>query len=71
METVRTVLAAQLPGPDPGLISITRGCALLPQTTHDMLIWRFWARGSAPGEPSFAMISEEPPPEMAAAGHDG
>ena len=71
METARTVLAAKLPGPGPGLISITQDRVFLPQTTHDMLIWRFSSRGSVPGEPSFATISAEPLPEMWAAGHDG
>jgi putative SOS response-associated peptidase YedK len=38
-----------------------------------MLVACLWSRWSAPGEPellSFAAITDEPPPEVAAAGHD-
>lgn len=44
-----------------------------PQPTQDMLLACLWSRWSAPGEPdllSFAAITDEPPPEVAAAGHD-
>jgi putative SOS response-associated peptidase YedK len=37
-----------------------------------MLIAGLWSRSSAPGQPdllSFAAITDEPPPEVAAAGH--
>lgn len=47
--------------------------AFRPQPTQDMLIACLWSRWSAPGEPdllSFAAITDEPPPEVAAAGHD-
>jgi putative SOS response-associated peptidase YedK len=38
-----------------------------------MLVACLWSRWTAPGEPellSFAAITDEPPPEVAAAGHD-
>jgi putative SOS response-associated peptidase YedK len=44
-----------------------------PQPEQDMLVACLWSRWSAPGEPellSFAAITDEPPPELAAAGHD-
>ncbi|ANB73646.1 hypothetical protein AYM40_15735 [Paraburkholderia phytofirmans OLGA172] len=44
-----------------------------PNPAHDMLVACLWSRWSAPGEPdllSFAAITDEPPPEIAAAGHD-
>jgi len=44
-----------------------------PNPTGDMLVACLWSRWSAPGEPdllSFAAITDEPPPEIAAAGHD-
>lgn len=44
-----------------------------PATGQDMLVACLWSRWSAPGEPhllSFAAITDEPPPEVAAAGHD-
>ena len=44
-----------------------------PNPTGDMLVACLWSRWSAPGEPdllSFAAITDEPPPEVAAAGHD-
>ena len=44
-----------------------------PRPTQDMLVACLWSRWSAPGEPdllSFAAITDEPPPEIAAAGHD-
>lgn len=44
-----------------------------PRPSQDMLIACLWSRWSAPGEPnllSFAAITDEPPPEVAAAGHD-
>lgn len=44
-----------------------------PRSTHDMLVACLWSRWTAPGEPellSFAAITDEPPPEVAAAGHD-
>ena len=44
-----------------------------PKPTQDMLVACLWSRWSAPGEPdllSFAAITDEPPPEVAAAGHD-
>jgi putative SOS response-associated peptidase YedK len=44
-----------------------------PQPTQDMLIACLWSRWSGPGEPellSFAAITDEPPEEVAAAGHD-
>jgi putative SOS response-associated peptidase YedK len=44
-----------------------------PNPPHDMLVACLWSRWSAPGEPdllSFAAITDEPPPEIAAAGHD-
>jgi putative SOS response-associated peptidase YedK len=44
-----------------------------PATAKPMLVACLWSRWSAPGEPdllSFAAITDEPPPEIAAAGHD-
>ncbi|CAB3741983.1 SOS response-associated peptidase family protein [Paraburkholderia rhynchosiae] len=44
-----------------------------PRPPHDMLVACLWSHWSAPGEPdllSFAAITDEPPPEVAAAGHD-
>lgn len=44
-----------------------------PRPTQDMLVACLWSRWSAPGEPellSFAAITDEPPEEVAAAGHD-
>jgi putative SOS response-associated peptidase YedK len=44
-----------------------------PNPQHDMLLACLWSRWSAPGEQellSFAAITDEPPPEVAAAGHD-
>lgn len=44
-----------------------------PQPTQDMLVACLWSRWSASGEPdllSFAAITDEPPADVAAAGHD-
>lgn len=44
-----------------------------PRPTQDMLVACVWSRWTAPGQPdllSFAAITDEPPPEVAAAGHD-
>ena len=44
-----------------------------PRPAQDMLVACLWARWAAPGKPdllSFAAITDEPPPEIAAAGHD-
>ena len=44
-----------------------------PRPTQDMLVACLWSRWTAPGQPdlwSFAAITDEPPPEIAAAGHD-
>jgi putative SOS response-associated peptidase YedK len=44
-----------------------------PNPPHDMLIACLWSRWTAPGQPdllSFAAITDEPPPDVAAAGHD-
>jgi putative SOS response-associated peptidase YedK len=44
-----------------------------PKPAHDMLVACLWSRWTAPGEPdllSFAAITDEPPAEVAAAGHD-
>jgi putative SOS response-associated peptidase YedK len=44
-----------------------------PRPGQDMLVACLWSRWTAPGEPdllSFAAITDEPPPEIAAAGHD-
>jgi putative SOS response-associated peptidase YedK len=44
-----------------------------PNPAHEMLVACLWSRWSAPGESdllSFAAITDEPPPEVAAAGHD-
>lgn len=44
-----------------------------PEPPQDLLAACIWSRWSAPGEPdllSFALITEDPPPEIAAVGHD-
>ena len=44
-----------------------------PQPTQDMLVACLWAHWTGTGEPdllSFAAITDEPPAEVAAAGHD-
>jgi len=44
-----------------------------PKPTQDMLVACLWSKWSGPGEPdllSFAAITDEPPEEIAAAGHD-
>lgn len=44
-----------------------------PRPTQDMLVACLWSRWSGPGEPdllSFAAITDEPPAEVSAAGHD-
>jgi len=44
-----------------------------PQPAQDMLVACLWSPWSAPGEPgllSFAAITDDPPAEVAAAGHD-
>lgn len=44
-----------------------------PNDGREMLVACLWSRSTAPGEPdllSFASITDEPPPEVAAAGHD-
>jgi putative SOS response-associated peptidase YedK len=44
-----------------------------PRPAQDMLVACLWSRWTAPGEPallSFAAITDEPPTEIAAAGHD-
>ena len=44
-----------------------------PQDRGDMLVACLWSRWSLPGQPtllSFAAITDDPPPEVAAAGHD-
>ncbi len=44
-----------------------------PQPAQDMLVACLWSHWQQPGQPallSFAAITDEPPPEVAAAGHD-
>lgn len=44
-----------------------------PRPTQDMLVACLWSKWTGPGEPdllSFAAITDEPPAEVAAAGHD-
>lgn len=44
-----------------------------PRPAQDMLVACLWSRWTAPGEPdllSFAAITDDPPDEIAAAGHD-
>ena len=44
-----------------------------PRPEQDMLVACLWSRWTSPGQPdllSFAAITDEPPPEIAAAGHD-
>jgi hypothetical protein len=47
--------------------------AFRPRPQQDMLVACLWSRWTGPGEPellSFAAITDEPPAEVAAAGHD-
>jgi putative SOS response-associated peptidase YedK len=47
--------------------------AFEPRPRSEMLVACLWSRWQAPGEPdlySFAAITDDPPPEVAAAGHD-
>jgi len=44
-----------------------------PNPAHDMLVACLWSRWTAPDQPdllSFAAITDDPPPEIAAVGHD-
>ena len=44
-----------------------------PRPTQDMLVACLWSMWTGPGEPdllSFAAITDDPPPEVSAAGHD-
>ena len=44
-----------------------------PTPTQDMLVACLWSHWTAPGQPellSFAAITDEPPAEVSAAGHD-
>ena len=44
-----------------------------PRPAHDMLVACLWSKWTGPGEPdllSFAAITDDPPAEVAAAGHD-
>jgi putative SOS response-associated peptidase YedK len=44
-----------------------------PRPPHEMLVACLWSRWTGEGEPdldSFAAITDEPPAEIAAAGHD-
>ncbi|HVR51842.1 MAG TPA: SOS response-associated peptidase family protein, partial [Pseudorhodoferax sp.] len=44
-----------------------------PREPQDLLVACIWSRWSRPGQPdllSFALITEEPPAEIAAVGHD-
>jgi putative SOS response-associated peptidase YedK len=44
-----------------------------PEPTQNMRIACLWSHWKSPGEPdrlSFAAITDDPPPEIAAAGHD-
>jgi putative SOS response-associated peptidase YedK len=44
-----------------------------PRTGEEMLVACLWSRWTAPGDPellSSAAITDDPPPEVAAAGHD-
>ena len=44
-----------------------------PNGLGEMLVACVWSRWKAPGQPnllSFAAVTDEPPPEVAAAGHD-
>lgn len=46
------------------------GLELRPNPPHDMLVACLWSFYERAGLYSFAAITEEPPPEIAAAGHD-
>ena len=58
-------------GPDEAVENVV--LEFRPRPTQDMLVACLWSRWTAPGEPdllSFAAITDEPPAEVAAAGHD-
>ena len=57
----------------PGVEVETLVLGFKPRTGEPMLIACLWSRWTAEGEPdllSFAAITDEPPPEVSAAGHD-
>jgi putative SOS response-associated peptidase YedK len=57
----------------PGEAAENRVLEFRPRPTQDMLVACLWSKWTRPGEPdllSFAAITDEPPPEIAAAGHD-
>ena len=58
---------------DPGEVVENLILEFRPQSSQPMLAACLWSRWSAPGEPdllSFAAITDDPPSEIAAAGHD-
>lgn len=60
---------ALLPGESPKSTVV----AFRANPPEDLLLACLWSRWSAPGQPdllSFALITDEPPPEVLAAGHD-
>lgn len=60
---------ALLPGEPPSSTQVE----FRPETPQDLLAACIWSRWSGPGEPdllSFALITHDPPPEVAAVGHD-
>lgn len=57
------------PGEDPRMVVVE----FMSEPPQELLLACLWSRWTAPGEPdllSFALITNEPPPEVAAAGHD-
>lgn len=59
----------RLPAEAPGTVQVE----FRPDRPQDLLAACIWSRWSRPGQPdllSFALITEDPPPEVAAVGHD-
>lgn len=57
----------------PGESVATTQVEFRPETPQDLLAACIWSRWTGPGEPdllSFALITHDPPPEVAAVGHD-
>lgn len=57
------------PGEEPRMVVVE----FKAEPARELLLACLWSRWTAPGEPdllSFALITDEPPPEVAAAGHD-
>ncbi|WP_291105490.1 SOS response-associated peptidase family protein [Hydrogenophaga sp.] len=57
------------PGEEPRMVVVE----FTTEPPQELLLACLWSHWTAPGEPdllSFALITDDPPPEVAAAGHD-